>query len=112
MNIFPIYKSLLIICFLLFTAYQLAFAEEESQISMIPDFSYCGYQASEIGIPDVPVRLILPLIDGDATALVQSAIDHISALPVDENGFRGAIMLQKGTYSLSGRLNISASTTS
>src|SRR3989304_2427679 len=54
----------------------------------IPDFSYCGYMASEQKIPDVPVRIIVPLKKGDATRRIQAAINYIASLPIDKNGFR------------------------
>jgi hypothetical protein len=34
----------------------------------VPDFSYCGYMLSEVPIPDVPVKVIVPAMAGDATA--------------------------------------------
>lgn len=75
----------------------------------IPDFSYCGYKASEASIPDVPVKVTVPLNGSDATLRIQSALDYIASLPLDENGFRGAVLLQKGNYQVSGQLKISAS---
>jgi hypothetical protein len=74
--------------------------------NQIPDFSFCGYKASETDIPDVPVRIVVPLTGGDATEMIQSAINHLSTFPEDENGFRGAILLRKGIYRLNGRLKI------
>jgi hypothetical protein len=76
----------------------------------IPDFSYCGYMASNQPIPDnVPVRVIVPLKQGDATLRIQSALDYVASLPVDRNGFRGAVLLNKGIYSVKGSLKINAS---
>ncbi len=75
----------------------------------IPDFSYCGYMASEKPIPTIPVKIIVPVTKGDATLRIQSALDHVASLPLDENGFRGAILLQKGTYEVFGQLRITAS---
>lgn len=75
----------------------------------IPDFSYCGYKNGEIDIPDVPVKIIIPNTSEDATAILQGAIDHVSGLPLDENGFRGTILLEKGVYRIKGRLNINSS---
>lgn len=72
----------------------------------IVDFSSCGYKASEVKIPQVPVKVVIPEIQGDATAKIQAAIDYIANLPLDENGFRGAILLQSGTFHLYGRLVI------
>lgn len=75
----------------------------------IPDYSYCGYKASNEVIPMVDIKAVVPIVDGDATSTIQSAIDYVASLPVDANGFRGAILLDKGTYKLSGRLRINTS---
>ncbi|MGF2411067.1 DUF6298 domain-containing protein [Ferruginibacter sp.] len=75
----------------------------------IPDFSYCGYKASEQSIPDVAVKVVVPVAKGDATLRIQSALDYVATLPVDANGFRGAVLLQKGTYEVLGQLRITAS---
>jgi len=81
----------------------------DAQGNRIPDFSYCGYMAGEQSIPDVSVRIVVPLIKGDATATIQAALDQVSALPVDKQGFRGAVLLQKGQYEIAGSLHIRAS---
>ena len=75
----------------------------------IPDFSYCGYNASEQPIPTIPVKVIVPVAKGDATLRIQSAMDYVASLPVDANGFRGAVLLQKGTYEVFGQLRITTS---
>lgn len=75
----------------------------------IPDFSYCGYMASEQPIPNVPVKVVVPVMNGDATLRIQSALDYVAALPADGNGFRGAVLLQKGNYEVLGQLRITAS---
>lgn len=75
----------------------------------IPDFSYCGYKASEQAIPDVEVKIVVPVIKGDATLRIQSALDYVASLPLDANGFRGTVLLQKGTYEVLGQLRINAS---
>src|SRR6476620_484809 len=69
----------------------------------IPDFSFCGYMASEEAIPNVPVKVVVPVVKGDATQRIQSALDYVASLPVDKNGFRGTVLLQKGVYSVSGQ---------
>ena len=66
--------------------------------NQVPDFSYCGYDAGNSEIPDVPVKIIIPPESGDATRKIQSAIDCISEMPLDEHGFRGAILFEKGTF--------------
>ncbi len=81
----------------------------DTQGNRIPDFSYCGYMASEKPIPTVPVKVIVPVSKGDATLRIQAALDYVASLPVDANGFRGAVLLQKGTYEVLGQLRITAS---
>src|SRR6185312_15681879 len=76
----------------------------------IPDFSYCGYMASDQPIPDnVPVKVVVPIKKGDATLRIQAALDYVASLPANRNGFRGAVLLNKGVYSVEGSLKIIAS---
>ncbi|HLO38015.1 MAG TPA: hypothetical protein VK173_05990, partial [Lacibacter sp.] len=81
----------------------------DAQGNRIPDFSYCGYKASEQPIPNVDVRVVVPVKAGDATLRIQSALDYVASLPADAKGFRGAVLLQKGTYEVLGQLRITAS---
>ncbi|MGX5687864.1 DUF6298 domain-containing protein [Arcticibacter tournemirensis] len=74
----------------------------------IPDFSYAGYMGGEKSIPDVAVRVVVPLREGDATSRIQTAINYVSSLPADKNGIRGAVLLEKGTYEVAGSLVIKA----
>ncbi len=75
----------------------------------IPDFSYAGYMAAEKTIPAATVKVVVPTVNGDATATIQSAIDYVASLPVDNNGLRGAVLLQKGKYKVVGQIRISTS---
>lgn len=77
--------------------------------NQVPDFSYCGYSASEKKIPSVTALVYVPIAKGDATFRIQSAIDFLSRQPLDKDGFRGAIQLEKGTYAIAGQLKISHS---
>jgi hypothetical protein len=86
----------------------LVYAPDE-QGNRIPDFSYCGYKASDVAIPNVPVKIVVPVTTGDATLRIQSAIDYVASLPKDADGFRGAVLLQKGTYNVDGQLKIDSS---
>jgi hypothetical protein len=81
----------------------------DSQGDRVPDFSYCGYKASEQSIPDVPVKIVVSAIAGDATLRIQSALDYVATLPLDKDGFRGAVLLGKGLHFLEGHLKINAS---
>ena len=69
------------------------------------DFSNCGYMAGDTEIPKVPVRVVVPHKDGDATARIQAAIDHVASLPGDD---RGAVLLGKGRFEVGGALRITA----
>ena len=75
----------------------------------IPDYSYCGYMASNQAIPNVPVKVVVPVKPGDATLRIQAALDYVAALPVGKGGIKGAVLLEKGTYQVAGSLKISAS---
>lgn len=75
----------------------------------IPDFSFAGYRAGEYAIPDVAVKAFVPNISGDATATIQAAIDYVAALKPDAKGFRGAVLLDKGIYKVSGVINMKVS---
>jgi hypothetical protein len=82
---------------------------QDERGNRVPDYSYCGYAKSERAIPEVPVRIVVPLKSGDATARIQSALNYVSSLPLDASGFRGAVLLEKGTYEVQGGLHITAS---
>ena len=75
----------------------------------VPDFSHAGYGGGGAVIPDVPARAEVSPGPGDAGARVQAAIDHVSGLPADARGFRGAVLLRAGRYEVAGSLRVSAS---
>ena len=75
----------------------------------ILDFSFCGYRNSEQDIPDVNTAIFVPCKKGDSSAEIQRAIDYVSSLAPGKNGFRGAVLLDKGVYTLSKELRISTS---
>ena len=96
--------------------------------NQIPDFSRAGYMGGGVKLPDVPVKLTLEprpgmvrelaeynpenleaAGEGDDTERIQKAIDEVSAMPLDENGFRGAVLLKRGLYRLAESLRIEAS---
>src|SRR5690349_19539266 len=60
----------------------------------IEDFSTAGYMGGTVPIPDVPIKQTISApASGDATSLIQNAINAVAALPLDGNGFRGAVYL-------------------
>jgi hypothetical protein len=81
----------------------------DDQGNRVPDFSYCGYKAGEQSIPNVPIRVVVPVKEGDATLRIQAALDYVSSLAPDPSGIRGAVLLEKGTYQVFGNLKIKAS---
>ena len=81
----------------------------DSRGDRVPDFSYCGYLAGAQSLPFIPVRVVVPAVAGDATNRIQSALDYVASLPLDQNGFRGAVLLGPGVHSVEGELVIRAS---
>jgi len=72
----------------------------------ILDYSSAGYQGGGVSPPRVPARVTVFPSGGDDTQAIQSAIDTISALAPDRRGFRGAVRLSAGTFSVSTTLKI------
>lgn len=87
----------------------------------LPDFSMVGYR-NGMALPVVPVKMVVEprssLLENnsvdasqvvDDTERIQAAIDAVSALPLNEDGFRGAVLLKRGVYPIAGTLHIRAS---
>jgi len=86
----------------------------------IPDFSTVGYMRSEVPIPDVPVEVSLRPPVGEAEvrgdlkypvgpgshATIQAALDEVAAMPPGPDGFRGAVLLETGTWHLERPLRV------
>jgi hypothetical protein len=81
----------------------------DEQGNTIHDASYAGYSGGGVAIPTVPVKETIWPVAGDNTAHVQAAIDKVSALPLDANGFRGALLLRAGYYRMALPVTIAAS---
>jgi len=75
----------------------------------IPDFSHAGYGGGGTPIPTVPVKETVWPVAGDNTANLQAAIDRVSAMPLDQSGFRGAVLLKMGYYKMATPITIQAS---
>jgi hypothetical protein len=75
----------------------------------IPDFSNAGYMGGGVAIPYIPAVDTVWAVKGDSSPVIQAAIDRVSALPLDKNGFRGAVRLMRGNYELSTPLRIKSS---
>lgn len=75
----------------------------------IPDYSYCGFRASQTPIPDLLADPSAPVVrvapgGADDTQRIQDALDYVGALPVRADGFRGIVLLEPGTFRLEGSL--------
>ena len=73
------------------------------------DFSYAGYGGGGVSAPVVPSVISVRPSGGDDTELLQSALDHVSALPPRADGLRGAVLLRPGRYLVAGRLEMRTS---
>lgn len=75
----------------------------------IPDFSNCGYMGGGVRLPEVPVRAEVVAQASDARERIQDAIDSVSKMFPNRNGFRGAILLKKGVHKVSDTIRIETS---
>jgi hypothetical protein len=83
--------------------------QQDAKGNRMLDFSFCGYHHSEVDLPNVPVAVYVSPVDGDNSERIQRALDYVSSLKPDANGFRGAVLLTKGLYRLNKGLHITAS---
>lgn len=81
----------------------------DAQGNRIPDFSAAGYEGGGVPLPVVPARVQVSPGTGDAGPRIQAAIDYVSSLAPDRNGFRGAVVLAPGRYPIEQHLTIAAS---
>jgi hypothetical protein len=77
--------------------------------NIFPDFSLVGYFGGDKTIPDIPIVKTISPTEGSSEAIIQSAIDDLSKKIPGKNGFRGAILLKKGSYKIPGTIKIEAS---
>src|SRR5215204_566500 len=80
----------------------------DAQGNRVVDFSHAGYGGGGEAIPDVPARIYVAPEGGEHRRRIQAAIDLVSALPPGADGFRGAVLLKRGTYRLDTALRIRA----
>jgi Stigma-specific protein, Stig1 len=81
---------------------------QNNRDNVLPDFSYAGYERGGVPIPDVPAVRTVDPASGDDGARIQDAIDEVAAMPLDADGFRGAVLLTKGTYQVADTIGIHA----
>jgi hypothetical protein len=75
----------------------------------MPDYSYAAFMGGGVEPPVVPALVVVSPIDGDDTVEIQRAIDHVSRQPRGPDGFRGAVLLEAGTYELEKPIRIATS---
>ena len=76
----------------------------------VANFSMVGYGAGQQPISnDVPAVIHVDPIVGDNTANIQNAINFAASLPLQANGFRGAVELGPGKFDVDGHLSITTS---
>lgn len=81
----------------------------DSKGDILPDFSRVGYHQGDKEITKVKVVKVLTANGMNDQQQIQDAINELAKLPLDAAGFRGAILLKKGTYEIPGSININAS---
>jgi hypothetical protein len=81
----------------------------DAQGNQIMDFSYARYQGGGVRLPVVPVAATISPAEGDNTANIQATIDQVAQLSPDTNGFRGAVLLEPGTYDVADTVTITTS---
>jgi hypothetical protein len=120
------FSSYLVLCVLLLPFLDLSAPQGESKLvqvgkdgtliylpdengNVIPDFSYCGFKAGGIELPQAAVKRSVQPAEGDDGIRIQQAIDEVARLPADHHGLRGAVLLKRGRYEISGSLKIAHS---
>ena len=81
----------------------------DQQGNTIPDFSRVGYHQGDKAFPKIPVVKTISASQSDDRETIQQAIDELSKKEADKNGYRGTILLKKGSYKISSALKINAS---
>lgn len=80
-------------------------SQPDAEGYILPDFSHAGYMGGDADIPSVPVVRTISPIAGDNTAHIQTAIDALGAMAI-EDGVRGALLLRAGTYPINGTITV------
>ncbi|MEL7587841.1 MAG: hypothetical protein AAGU19_14125 [Prolixibacteraceae bacterium] len=75
----------------------------------IPDFSKVGFASGEREIPKVEAMEFVIPAGGNNRENIQRAVDRVAARPLGHDGFRGAVLLSKGTYEVNGSIVIEKS---
>lgn len=90
---------------------KLIYRPYNAQGDKILDFSHCGYRGGGVALPTVATKVtVVPdADDADDTPRMQAAIEQISKMPLDADGFRGAVLFRRGTYEMANGVKVAAS---
>jgi hypothetical protein len=80
--------------------------QPDAQANRIIDESGVGYMGGAVPLPNVPTVMTISPVPGDNTANIQNALNQLAALPLDTNGFHGALLLTAGYYAISNTFTI------
>lgn len=84
---------------------QLHYASWNDKGDTLPDFSYCGYREGGASVPRTENVLVLePSGAENELSRIQDALDKLGAMPIGENGMRGALLLKKGLWKVGGSI--------
>ena len=72
------------------------------------DFSYAGYRGGGIAIPSPSVEITITPVEGDNSDNIQNAVNELAKRQT-KNGFKGAVLLQPGTYNCEKTITINES---
>lgn len=81
----------------------------DAEGNTIPDFSRVGYHHGNKSIPEYPSTKIISPVEGDNLLQIQKALDEVSTWPQNKDGHRGAVLLKRGVYPVSGTILIKTS---
>jgi hypothetical protein len=74
----------------------------------VMDFSFAGYMGGGVAFPSPPVIQTVSPVSGDASTVIQQAIDTVSKAPLID-GLRGVVLLKNGDYDCNQSLKIESS---
>ena len=81
----------------------------DEALDTLPDFSYAGFEGGGVALPEVATVVTVSPGSGEDCERIQDAIDEVSARSPDVEGYRGAVLLEAGTYQCRETLRIQAS---
>jgi hypothetical protein len=84
-------------------------AARKIPVTVCLTFSFAGFRGGGISLPEVPEATRISPSGGDDTARIQQALDKLATLPLCAQWYRGAVILDRGTFHISDTLRVRAS---